>query len=278
MEDTTKIVVPQVAELAKEFMSKIRYSFDTEVAGRFVRYEGDSNERVEYYTRLNIIDPAAPEMKPVGAIVWVSDNNSDRFRIVTRHLLNNRFKDRERKYSVETADPKRALREMLRHFSPYTMHELGAHHMSHGKRAIDCWRDESSLDVSTSLRVPNSIMVQEMKNLIAQGVRFATAEFQGIAERTVAAYDEMARRAKVKVVMHLVKFMPDDSIRTLAYAENGAGVPEVNRYLSFAQMPERLQQGVGMLRMLQDNTRIDGFGTRVSDTTFWVLERDDENV
>lgn len=274
MEDTTKIVVPQVAELAKEFMSKIRYSFDTEVCGRFVRYEGYDTERVEYYSRLKFIDPAAPEMRPVGTIAWMDD----KYRIITRNLLNNRFKDSERRRSIETADPKRALREMLRHFSPYTMHELGAHHMSHGKRAIDCWRDESSLDVSTSLRVPNSIMVQEMKNLIAQGVRFATAEFQGIAERTVAAYDEMARRAKVKVVMHLVKFMPDDSIRTMAYAENGAGVPEVNRYLSFAQMPERLQQGVGMLRMLQDNTRIDGFGTRVSDTTFWVLERDDETV
>jgi hypothetical protein len=278
MEDTTKIVVPQVAELAKEFMSKIRYSFDTEVAGRFVRYEGDSNERVEYYTRLNIIDPAAPEMKPVGAITWVSDNKSDRFRIVTRHLLNNRFKDRERKYSVETADPKRALREMLRHFSPYTMHELGAHHMSSGKDTIDRWRSESSLDVSSSLRVSNSIMVQEMKNLLVQGVRFTTAEFQYIADRTVAAYDEMARRAKVKVGMHMVKFMPDDSIKTLTYGDNGAGTPEVNRYLSFAQMPERLQQGVGMLRMLQDGARIDGFGTRISDTTFWVLERDDEIV
>jgi hypothetical protein len=75
-----------------------------------------------------------------------------------------------------------------------------------------------------------------------------------------------------------VKFMPDDSIRTMAYAENGAGVPEVNRYLSFAQMPERLQQGVGVLRMLQGESRIDGFGVRVSDTTFWVLERDDETV
>ena len=255
-------------------MSKIRYSFDTEVCGRFVRYEGNGDERVEYYSRLNIVDPAAAEMKPVGTIAWMDD----KYRIITRYLLNNRFKDRERKYSVETADPKRALREMLRHFSPYTMHELGAHHMPHATRTIDNWRSESSLDVSTSLRVPNSIMVQEMKNLIAQGVRFATAEFQGIAERTVAAYDELERRAKVKVVMHLVKFMPDDSIRTMAYAENGAGTPEVNRYLSFAQMPERLQQGVGMLRMLQDGARIDGFGTRVSSTTFWVLERDDETV
>jgi hypothetical protein len=88
----------------------------------------------------------------------------------------------------------------------------------------------------------------------------------------------MARRAKVKVVMHMVKFMPDDSIKTLTYGDNGAGTPEVNKYLSFAQMPERLQQGVGMLRMLQDGARIDGFGVRVSDTTFWVLERDDEIV
>lgn len=275
METKLKQAVPQIADLATEFMSKIRYSFDTEVCGRFLRFGKTTDDvSIDLYSRIRFTDPAAPEMKPVGTIAWMDD----KYRIITRSLLNNRFKELERKCSVETADPKRALREMLRHFSPYTMHELGAHHMSHGKRAIDCWRDESSLDVSTSLRVPNSIMVQEMKNLIAQGVRFATAEFQGIAERTVAAYDEMARRAKVKVVMHLVKFMPDDSIRTLAYAENGAGVPEVNRYLSFAQMPERLQQGVGMLRMLQDNTRIDGFGARVSDTTFWVLERDDKIV
>jgi hypothetical protein len=202
----------------------------------------------------------------------------DKYRIVTRHLLNSRFKDTERRHSVETTDPKRALREMLRHFSPYTMHELGAYHIPHSRRAVDNWRYAASQETSSALRLPNSVMVQEMKNLIAQGVRFATAEFQGIAERTVAAYDELERRAKVKVVMHLVKFMPDDSIRTMAYAENGAGVPEVNRYLSFAQMPERLQQGVGMLRMLQGESRIDGFGVRVSDTTFWVLERDDETV
>jgi hypothetical protein len=274
MQTPTKIVVPQVAELAKEFMSKIRYSFDTEVCGRFVRFEGGGDERVEHYSRLKIIDPAAPEMLSVGAIAWMDD----KYRIVTRHLLNSRFKDTERRHSVETTDPKRALKEMLRHFSPYTMHELGAYHIPHSRRAVDNWRYEASQETSSALRLPNSVMMQEMKNLIAQGVRFATAEFQGIAERTVAAYDEMERRAKVKVVMHLVKFMPDDSIRTMAYAENGAGVPEVNRYLSFAQMPERLQQGVGVLRMLQGESRIDGFGVRVSDTTFWVLERDDETV
>jgi len=274
MQTPTKMVVPQVAELAKEFMQKVHYKFNTEVAGRFVRYEGDDGERVEYYNRLKIIDPAAPEMKPVGSIAWMDD----KYRIVTRNLLNARFQDTERRHSVETTNPKRALKEMMKHFSPYTMHELGAHHMSSGRDTIDRWRSESSLDVSTSLRVPNSIMVREMKNLLAQGVRFATTEFQYIADRTVAAYDEMARRAKVKVGMHLVKFMPDDSIKTLTYGDNGAGTPEVNRYLSFAQMPERLQQGVGMLRMLQDGARIDGFGTRVSGTTFWVLERDDETV
>lgn len=274
MQTPTKIVVPQVAELAKEFMQKVHYKFDTEVCGRFVRYEGYDTERVEYYSRLKFIDPAAPEMRPVGSISWMDD----KYRIVTRNLLNARFKDTERRHSVETTDPKRALKEMMKHFSPHTMYELGAHHMSSGRDTIDRWRSESSLDVSTSLRVPNSIMVREMKSLIAQGVRFATAEFQNIADRTVAAYDEMARRAKVKVVMHMVKFMPDDSIKTLTYGDNGAGTPEVNKYLSFAQMPERLQQGVGMLRMLQDGARIDGFGVRVSDTTFWVLERDDENV
>jgi hypothetical protein len=275
METRLKQAVPQIADLAAEFMNKIRYSFDTEVGGRFLRRSNaDTDDFVDLYSRIKFIDPAAPEMKPVGTIAWMDD----KYRIITRSLLNNRFKELERKCSVETADPKRALKEMLKHFSPYTMHELGAFHLQNGKETIDRWRSESSLDVSSSLRVPNSIMVQEMKNLMAQGVTFATTEFQKIAERTVAAYDEMARRAKVKVVMHMVKFMPDDSIKTLAYAENGAGVPEVNWYPTFAQMPERLQQGVGMLRMLQDGARIDGFGMRVSGTTFWVLERDDEIV
>jgi len=267
--------VPQIADLATEFMSKIRYSFDTEVCGRFLRFGKTTDDvSVDLYSRIRFTDPAAPEMKPVGTIAWMEG----KYRIITRNLLNSRFKDTERKYSVDTADPKRALKEMLKHFSSYTMHELGAFHLQAGKKTIDNWRSESSLDVSSSLRVPNSIIVQEMKNLMAQGVQFATAEFQAIADRTVAAYDEMARRAKVKVVMHMVKFMPDNSIKTLAYGENGAGTPEINKYLSFEQMPERLQQGVGMLRMLQDNARIDGFGVRVSDTTFWVLERDDEIV
>jgi hypothetical protein len=47
MQTPTKMVVPQVAELAKEFMQKVHYKFNTEVAGRFVRYEGDDGERVE---------------------------------------------------------------------------------------------------------------------------------------------------------------------------------------------------------------------------------------
>jgi hypothetical protein len=275
METKLKQAVPQIADLATEFMSKIRYPFDTEVCGRFLRRSNaDTDDFVDLYSRIRFTDPAAPEMKPVGTIAWMDD----KYRIITRSLLNNRFKELERKCSVETADPKRALKEMLKHFSPYTMHELGAHHLQDGKRTVDNWRSEAALSTNTDLKVPNSIMVQEMKNLMAQGVTFATAEFQRIAEHTVAAYDEMMRRSKVKVMMHLVKFMPDNSIKTLAYAENGAGVPEINKYLSFEQMPERLQQGVGMLRMLQDGTRIDGFGTRVSDSTFWVLERDDENV
>jgi hypothetical protein len=118
-------------------------------------------------------------------------------------------------------------------------------------------------------------MVTEMQNLIAQGVKFITPEFNRVAEKALAANEETQRRMGAKIIKHFVS-MGKEQIAVLTVHNDNTRVS--NFYRSFESMPTMLQEGVAMLRIMQDNQHIDGFGARISENMFVVLEIDGQKA
>ena len=272
-EEVLAKVHPDLHPMIREFMRRSKHVLSIEQAYTYVEYRAN-DEIKTYYSGVRFYDNSA-KSDHVGAVrVDHNRNAKPVYRVITRHVINSRFKSSERKRTVETTDAKRAMKAMLQYITPYTLDEVFKDHESTATGVVSRWRSQLQSDVS-ALSVPRSAMVTEMQNLIAQGVKFITPEFNRVAEKALAANEETQRRMGAKITKHFVS-MGKEQIAVLTVHHDNTRVS--NFYRSFESMPTMLQEGVAMLRIMQDHQHIDGFGARISENMFVVLEIDGQKA
>ena len=104
--------------------------------------------------------------------------------------------------------------------------------------------------------------------MLSHGVSFVTTEFRAVAEQGVAKYETWLERHQTRLSQWFVKFTNHGEVLVLA------PTGDTLRFNGFEQLPEALQQGVGMLKLLSGSDRIPGLGARVSEDSFWVLKKE----
>ena len=272
-EEVLTRINPDLRPMIREFLRRSKYALSIEQSYMYLeRREGE--EIKTYYSGVTFYDNSAKD-EPVGSLrLDPKGKGKPVYQVRTRFVLNSRFKSSERKRSVETTDAKRAMKAMLQYITPFTLEEIFESHGSTASGIASRWRSQLQEDVS-ALSVPRSAMVTEMQNLIAQGVKFITPEFNRVAEKALAANEETQRRMGAKITKHFVS-MGKDQIAVLTVHNDNTRVS--NFYQSFESMPMLLQEGVAMLRIMQDHQHIDGFGARISENMFVVLEIDGQKA
>jgi len=90
-----------------------------------------------------------------------------------------------------------------------------------------------------------------------------------VAEQGVAKYETWLERHQTKFSQWFVKFTNHGEVLVLT------PTGDTTRFNGFEQLPEFIQQGVGMLKLLSKSNRIPGLGVRVSEDSFWVLKKED---
>jgi hypothetical protein len=272
-EEVLASVDPDLHSMIREFLRKSKHVLSIEQAYMyFSRQEGD--EIKTYYSGVRFYDNSAKADEVGGIRIDRRGKGKPVYEVRTRHVINSRFKNSERKRTVETTDAKRAMKAMLQYITPFTLDEVFKDHESTATGVVTRWRSQLQEDVS-ALSVPRSAMVTEMQNLIRQGVKFITPEFNLVAEKALAANEETQRRMGAKVTKHFVS-MGNNQIAVLTVHHDNTRVS--NFYRSFESMPMLLQEGVAMLRIMQDHQHIDGFGARISENMFVVLEIDGQKA
>jgi hypothetical protein len=271
-EEVLAKVDPDLRPMIREFMRRSKHALSIEQA--YIYHERREDEEIKtYYSGVRFYDNSA-KTESVGGIRLDRMGGKVTYQVRTRFVLNSRFKTSDRKRSVMTTDAKRAMKAMLQYITPYTLDEIFKDHESTATGVVSRWRSQLQEDVS-ALSVPRSAMVTEMQNLIAQGVKFITPEFNRVAEKALAANEETQRRMGAKIIKHFVS-MGKEQIAVLTVHNDNTRVS--NFYRSFESMPTMLQEGVAMLRIMQDNQHIDGFGARISENMFVVLEIDGQKA
>lgn len=272
-EEVLAKVHPDLHPMVRGFLRKSKHVLSIEQAYTYYeRHEGD--EIKTYYSGVRFYDNSAKADEVGGVRIDRNKEGKLVYRVITRHEINPRFKSRERKRTVETTDAKRAMKAMLQYITPFTLEEIFEDHSSTSNGIVARWRSQLQEDVS-ALSVPRFAMVTEMQNLIAQGVKFITPEFNRVAEKALAANEETQRRMGAKITKHFVS-MGKEQIAVLTVHHDNTRVS--NFYRSFESMPMLLQEGVAMLRIMQDHQHIDGFGARISENMFVVLEIDGQKA
>jgi hypothetical protein len=277
MSDQLKIdeVHPSLRPLVQEFLLKCKYPYQIFGAGRWLGVE-ENGERVMYSQAVTFHDPNAENMVPAGTLKWQEGDfgRPYKFRVVTRKVLSPKYRDRERQRSVETLDPKRAMKEMLTHITPFTLSDIAAATLGEANSNIQRWRVEAQHSADHFFtNLANATIVQEVQHLLAKGVEFVTQEFQDIAREGIAAHHVSVRRKNTKMHKHFVKFEKNGTISVLS--PHGQST-----FTAFEMLPTFIQETIGMLKLMHgtgglgkpDNASIPGVGTQINETTFWVFE------
>lgn len=271
-EEVLAQVDPDLRPMIREFMRKSKHTFSIESA--YMYYERRDGEEIKsYYSGVRFYDNSQ-KTESVGGIRLDRMGDKVTYQIRTRFTLNPRFKTSDRKRSILTTDAKRAMKAMLQYITPYTLDEVFKEHEGNAAGVVNRWRVELQDDVR-KLAVPQSAMLTEMQNLIRQGVKFITPEFNHVAETAMAAYEETQRRMRTPITKHFVAF-GEKAISVLSVDQDNGRVS--SSYQTFTDMPEVLQEGVSMLRIMQKSQFVDGFGMRLGEQMFVVLEMDKQKA
>lgn len=271
-EEVLAQVDPDLRPMIREFMRRSKHTFSIESA--YMYYERREGEEIKsYYSGVRFYDDSQ-KTESVGGIRLDRMGDKVTYQIRTRFTLNPRFKTSDRKRSILTTDAKRAMKAMLQYITPYTLDEVFKEHEDNAAGVVNRWRVELQDDVR-KLSVSVTAMMTEMQNLIRQGVKFITPEFNHVAETAMAAYEETQRRMRTPITKHFVA-VGEKAISVLSVAQDNGRVS--NSYQTFTDMPEVLQEGVSMLRIMQKNQFVDGFGMRLGEQMFVVLEMDKQKA
>lgn len=278
MEQTITIddVHPALREVTKQFLIKSKYPFTLKIDGYYETVQEEDTQR-EYRKGVSFHDPAHPEHSRVGTLFWQWDGKGRHvFRVVTRRVLNTRFKDEERRRSVETTNLKKAVRAMLDHFTTISLAEVAAKSRRLAEGMVNNWRMEvlpSELDSMMFNGISRHELYKEFQNLAAQNVVFITDKFKTAVEAGMQKYEIWKERNDTKTSLWYVHFS-DAGIAVLSPDNT------VSRFTSFEMLPDYLQEGISMLRLVTKTSsnlntpQIPGVGVWVSDYEYWVVKKD----
>jgi hypothetical protein len=255
---------PNLRGAVREFLFKCKYPFEMELDGAYSTVDG-----VDYYTVVHFFDPMYPILK-VGSLRWNINyaRGGASTRVITRNVLNTRYNDSERRKSIDTVNEKRAVKLLVEHVTPFSLAEIASKSTHLVTATEQMWRTEFVPDEFNTFRTDYVNTYKEFKNLLSYGVSFVTDEFRAVAEQGVAKYEKWLERHQTRLSQWFVKFTKHGEVLVLA------PTGDTLRFNGFEQLPEAIQQGVGMLKILSGSDRIPGLGVRVSEDMFWVLKKE----
>ncbi len=273
-EATIDDVHPELRSAVRDFLLRSKYPFVMFLTGSYETY--DATNHVHYRTGVGFGDPKYADIngKLCGEIKLIRMKDEKyKYRIVNRSVINWKARDNERRRSSETVNKKNLVKLLLKHVTPYSMEEIANDHSSNAERAEAMWRREFNTDAFDCFRMADREVMQELTNLVAQNVKFVSPSFQKAVEVGMAMYEKRAQRAKAVISLHFVRFEEDNTISV--HTRNKIAMnptPAPRSFNSFGMLPEVIQQGVSMAKMLRNGETVFGLSTRINERTFWVLE------
>jgi hypothetical protein len=188
--------------------------------------------------------------------------------VITRDVQFPRRADYEARRSFETPVERNTLKKLLAYVTPYSPSEIVESVANHADRVATMWTREFSKDASVTKSLSDATIMEEVRNLIAQGVTFKTKEFRRIVDASISAYEETARRHKTTIKKYLVLMKHDGGVAVIHPDERS------HMYPAFDALPDFIQQTVGLLRILGVGEDIPGVGTYMNNNMFWVLTKE----
>ena len=268
---TLKQIHPKLRPVVDAFMHKTQNRFAMFGGGRLYIEDDGDDKSVQFPSTVAFYDKSALDMPQAGAIKWQHGDFGKpyKFRVVTRTVVSPKYRDTERQKSIETQSDQLALRQMFKHITPFTISEMAEKYKGGLRSTINEWRSEGMRERHEIFGIPEQVIVEEVTALLNAGIKFTTPEFQHIAVKGIEMHHEAVRREKTVIHPYFVRFMGENNIVV-------RGEKKTLTYHSFNGLPEFIQEGVGVLRILSNGQRIASIGAKITDNTFWILQHEEK--
>jgi Na+/phosphate symporter len=213
------------------------------------------------------------------------NGNSKAFMVNSRKIKNTKYSSRRDQYYMQmTTDLKKAVKNASTYLTPYSVKELATLTYRQFAREIERVKDNVEAQrhkLTRPIRDNTNVIVTEIKNLMAQNVKFETEEFKALASSILEALAEQEEERKRKVfgIYVRIRNVGDNTyvdmhkvhdVKTNLHTMRDDGSPSTTVLLS--ELDAEIAGSVAVLNMLEDGHYVRQVGYKVDATTYW-LER-----
>jgi hypothetical protein len=209
-------------------------------------------------------DRRFPDAEKIGSVMWDYGRsvNSYEYVITSRLIENAKFSPwNSRDFNAtRTKDMKKAIKKAIGSIIPYQWQELASKSKSDAERAHRTWAEENS-SVSRNFNLSHVDLIEEMENLLSQGVVFKTQSFKQ-AVGSIPMWKEYRERISTPAKMECVMY-------ALGKVNVSQG-NEAREYPNDEALPEDVRQKIGLLKLMDDKKLIPQVGYKFDANTFWI--------
>lgn len=221
----------------------------------------------------------------VGHGFFSVKGGSRAYMIESRKIKNTKYSPhRDQYYMQMTTDLKKAVKNASTYLTPYSIKELAHFTYRAFSRNVEKVKDDVDglhHKITRPIRDKTSVVIAEMKNLMAQNVTFVTQEFQDLAKifvDTLAEQEEERKRHVFGVYVRIRNIGTDTyadiykvyDVKNNLYSVKDDGSSSTTTLV--ADLDPEIAGNIAVLNMLQDEQYVPRVGYKVDATTFW-LER-----
>jgi len=218
-------------------------------------------------TKILLLDPAYPDRRPIGVVMYRS--YEEQYEIHNRKTTVSRGDTYKRMRADRSKNLDKAVSILKKQVTLYADEEVAD--LSHGEAydAMIGWLAE--INVHSTL-LQNSEHVEEISNLIQQGVTFKTGTYKNAVEHLPNAIERLRRR---DIANHEMVYVVETKNRGLFIGRRGNDT--VFKYTSLEQLPEILLGKFSLLRIMPPSTHLPEVGYRTADGVSWLfgIEREE---
>jgi len=223
-------------------------------------------------------------MGQIGYGDFSVNNNGDKptYMVFSRKICNDKFAPHRDQFNmIMSTSLVKAKRNASTYLSPHSLHELAEGLYGTLRTNISSTVGDAKSKVfalTGKIRHSHDAIMQELRNLKAQGVTFITAEFQELernAELVMEDYRERVR-PNINVVFVRIRNIGEDTYADVFDIGSvtderklSPSSPQTTTLLS--ELDQAIAGKVSVLSILMDGQYVENVGERINATTFWVL-------
>lgn len=189
--------------------------------------------------------------------------------IESRLIKNDKYATHNDKYRTRsTHDIKKMFKYMKEYIKPFSGQEIAQKSYRGVQHEFEQWQTKSAWGVREALReLDHNDWMEGIVKLQALGIEPPTEKFAQLVKTAIPHFEEMKRRNAMEEPNYHIHLNPDDSVvvTIMRGEEKGSMTKE-----SLDACPMFIQQSLGMLKMMDERSRIPEVGTKVSNTEFWI--------